>query len=73
MEQFLVLFDLVIYDTPPLIGLADGHLVASQTNGTVLIVKIEKTDRDMVSKALDQLNAADIKVFGVVANGVKGR
>jgi len=73
MEQFLVLFDLVIYDTPPLIGLADGHLVASQTNGTVLIVKIEKTDRDMVGKALDQLNAADLKVFGVVANGVKGR
>ncbi len=73
MEQFLTLFDLVIYDTPPLIGLADGHLLASQTNGTVLIVKIETTNRGMVSKALDQLNIADFKVFGVVANGVKGR
>ncbi|MEG4962842.1 MULTISPECIES: polysaccharide biosynthesis tyrosine autokinase [unclassified Microcoleus] len=71
MEQFLVLFDLVIYDTPPLIGLADGHLLASQTDGTVLIVKIEKTDRGMVSKALDQLKVADFKVLGVVANGVK--
>ncbi|MEG5067036.1 polysaccharide biosynthesis tyrosine autokinase [Microcoleus sp. B3-A4] len=71
MEQFLALFDLVIYDTPPLIGLADGHLLASQTDGTVLIVKIEKTDRGMVSKALDQLNVADFNVLGVVANGVK--
>ena len=71
MEQFLALFDLVIYDTPPLIGLADGHLLASQTEGTVLIVKIEKTDRGMVRKALDQLNVADFKVLGVVANGVK--
>ncbi|MEG4177728.1 MULTISPECIES: polysaccharide biosynthesis tyrosine autokinase [unclassified Microcoleus] len=71
MEQFLALFDLVIYDTPALIGLADGHLLASQTDGTVLIVKIEKTDRGMVSKALDQLNVADFKVLGVVANGVK--
>ncbi|NQE36589.1 GumC family protein [Microcoleus asticus] len=71
MEQFLVLFDLVIYDTPPLMGLADGHLLASQTDGTVLIVKIEKTDRGMVSKALDQLKVADFKVLGVVANGVK--
>ncbi|MEG4252493.1 polysaccharide biosynthesis tyrosine autokinase [Microcoleus sp. Pol10D4] len=71
MEQFLALFDLVIYDTPPLIGLADGHLLASQTDGTVLIVKIEKTDRGMVNKALDQLNVADFKVLGVVANGVK--
>ena len=73
MEQFLALFDLVIYDTPPLIGVADGHLLASQTEGTVLIVKIEKTDRGMVRKALDQLNVADFKVLGVVANGVKGR
>ena len=71
MEQFLALFDLVIYDTPPLIGLADCHLLASQTEGTVLIVKIEKTDRGMVRKALDQLNVADFKVLGVVANGVK--
>jgi capsular exopolysaccharide synthesis family protein len=71
MEQFLDLFDLVIYDTPPLIGLADGHLLASQTEGTVVIVKIEKTDRGMVRKALDQLNVADFKVLGVVANGVK--
>lgn len=71
MEQFLGLFDLVIYDTPPLIGLADGHLLASKTEGTVLIVKIEKTDRGLVKKALDQLNLADLKVLGVVANGVK--
>jgi len=71
MEQFLALFDLVIYDTPPLIGLADGHLLASKTEGTVLIVKIEKTDRGMVSKSLDQLNVAAFKVLGVVANGVK--
>ncbi len=71
MEQFLALFDLVIYDTPPLIGLADGHLLASKTEGTVLIVKIEKTDRGVVSKSLDQLNLAAFKVLGVVANGVK--
>ncbi|MEG4037361.1 hypothetical protein QUA03_26480, partial [Microcoleus sp. S36b_A4] len=54
-----------------LMGLADGHLLASQTDGTVLIVKIEKTERGLVSKALDQLNVADFKVLGVVANGVK--
>ncbi|WP_341733644.1 polysaccharide biosynthesis tyrosine autokinase [Microcoleus sp. EPA2] len=72
MEQFLALFDLVIYDTPPLVGLADGHLLASQTDGTVLIIKIEKTDRETVSKALNQLNVVALKVLGVVANGVKG-
>jgi capsular exopolysaccharide synthesis family protein len=71
MEQFLALFDLVIYDTPPLMDVADAHLLASQTDGTVLIVKVEKTERGLVRKALDQLNLAEFKVLGVVANGVK--
>jgi polysaccharide biosynthesis transport protein len=73
IEQFLGLFDLVIYDTPHLSGLADGHLLASKTQGTLMVVKMEKTDRDMVSQVLEQLNVADINVFGVVANGMKGQ
>ncbi|OCR00359.1 capsular biosynthesis protein [Oscillatoriales cyanobacterium USR001] len=70
IDEFQALFDLVIYDTPPLIGLADGHLLASQTDGTVLVVKIEKNDRGMVSNALDELTLAGTRIFGVVANGV---
>lgn len=73
MEEFQALFDLVIYDTPPLIGLADGHLLASHTDGTVLVVKLEKNDRGMVGNALDELNLAGTRIFGVVANGVDSK
>ena len=72
MEQFQAFFDLVIYDTPPLFGLADGNLLAAYTDGVVLVVGLEKTDRFMVLKALDGLNIAGSTVLGVVANGVKG-
>ncbi|MDY6802758.1 MAG: polysaccharide biosynthesis tyrosine autokinase [Cyanobacteriota bacterium] len=72
MEQFQAFFDLVIYDSPSLVGLADSNLVAAQTDGIVLVVKIEKTDRSVLSKALEGLKIAGSPILGVVVNGAKG-
>ncbi len=71
MEQFQAFFDLVIYDSPPLVGLADSNLVAAQTDGIVLVVKIEKTDRSILKKALEGLKIAGSPILGVVVNGAK--
>ncbi|MCL1467686.1 GumC family protein [Argonema galeatum] len=73
MEQFQAFFDLVIYDTPPLVGLADGSLLASHAGGIIVVVNIDKTDRFMLMKALDGLTFGGASVLGIVANGVKGK
>ncbi|MGB5962207.1 MAG: polysaccharide biosynthesis tyrosine autokinase [Coleofasciculaceae cyanobacterium] len=72
MEQFHAVFDLVIYDTPPVLGLADGRLLAPQTDGVVMVVGLGRTDRSVLMQALDTLKLASTTVLGVVANGVKG-
>ncbi|NJR20854.1 MAG: polysaccharide biosynthesis tyrosine autokinase [Richelia sp. CSU_2_1] len=71
MEQFQAFFDLVIYDTPPLVGLADGHLLAAHTDGTIMVVQIAQTDRSQVRKALEELKISGASVLGIVANGCK--
>ena len=71
VEQFKSFFDLVIYDTPPLHGLADGNLVGAQTDGVVMVVRIEKTDRNLLARALEELKLSGTSILGVVANGVK--
>lgn len=71
MEQFQDFFDLVIYDTPPLIGLADASILAAQTDGLILVVKVDKTERSLVSKAVDRLHISGSFVLGIVANCVK--
>ncbi len=71
MEQFQAFFDLVIYDTPPLVGLADGHLLAARTDGTIMVVQIGQTDRSQVRKALEELKISGASVLGTVANGCK--
>ncbi|SRR5579883_969437 len=69
MEEFHHNFDLVIYDTPALLGLADATLLAPHTDGIVLVVRINKTDSLMLKRALDSLQLSRINVLGVVANG----
>ncbi|MEG3918243.1 polysaccharide biosynthesis tyrosine autokinase [Microcoleus sp. T3_A4] len=71
MEQFQAFFDLVIYDTPPLAGLADTHLIAAHTDATIMVVQIGQTDRSQVRKVLEELKISGASVLGIVANGCK--
>lgn len=69
MERFQMVFDLVIYDTPPLVGLADGSLVAAQTNGLVLVVRLGKTKRPSVAQAIEEVKLSSTILLGMIANG----
>jgi len=71
MQQLRQNFDLVIYDTPPLLGLADSSLLATYTAGIVLVMRIAKTDRSTVMQALDRLKISRAPILGIVCNGVK--
>ncbi|EFA68176.1 GumC family protein [Cylindrospermopsis raciborskii] len=68
MAYFREKFDLVIYDTPPVMGIVDSRLVASQTDGLILVVKMHKTDRSMIKQAQDALRQSSISILGIVAN-----
>ncbi|NJR41159.1 MAG: polysaccharide biosynthesis tyrosine autokinase [Leptolyngbyaceae cyanobacterium CSU_1_4] len=71
MEKSQQTYDLVIYDAPPLVGLADASILAPRTNGLILVTKIGQTDRAALTQALDNLKLSQIPVLGIVANGVK--
>ena len=71
MDTFERCFDLVIYDAPPATGLADVSLIGQQTDGLVLITRMGKTDRTVLSQTVETLKLAQITTLGIVANGVK--
>ncbi|MBD1215548.1 MAG: polysaccharide biosynthesis tyrosine autokinase [Dolichospermum circinale Clear-D4] len=73
MNYFSENFDLVIYDTPPLSGLVDARLVAVHTDGVMLVVRIDKTDKSALKQLVDTLKASPINLLGVVVNGEKFR
>ncbi|MGV2827708.1 GumC family protein [Myxosarcina sp. GI1(2024)] len=63
-------YDLIIYDTPPILGFADGRILASRTNGVVLVVRIGNTDRALLKQNIDNLRVYNVPVLGLVANQV---
>lgn len=66
MEQVQNSFDLVIYDAPPLLGFADVYLMATHTNGILLVTELGKLKRSVLEQALEQLRVSNTPVLGIV-------
>jgi receptor protein-tyrosine kinase len=60
-------FDWVIVDSPPLLFAADGNLLATMADGTILVVRIGETTYDSVTRAMQSL--CENNILGVVVNG----
>ena len=71
MATFEQSFDLVIYDAPPIAGLADVSLVGQRTDGLVLVTRMNITNRTVLKQTIETLKLSRIPILGVVANGVK--
>lgn len=70
--DFQTKYDLVIIDTPPLHGFADAKYLASQADGFMMVVGLDKTEKPAVRQVLNDLEVSHINLLGIVANGVKG-
>jgi protein-tyrosine kinase len=75
MEEFLKeayeQFDLVIFDTPPVLAVTDGQILANRCDGTVLVVSSGITEVEAAAKAKDQLDSANARILGVLLNRKK--
>jgi succinoglycan biosynthesis transport protein ExoP len=61
-------FDWAIIDTPPVLVVADGSIVANEATSTVFVVDGDRTRRHSARAALDQLQTANAHVVGSVLN-----
>ncbi|MBT2756704.1 CpsD/CapB family tyrosine-protein kinase [Mesobacillus foraminis] len=64
-------FDIVIFDTPPVLAVTDAQLLANKCDGTILVVYSGKTELEAAGKAKDLLVSSKGKLLGSVLNGKK--
>jgi capsular exopolysaccharide synthesis family protein len=66
-------FDYVIVDTPPLLPVTDAAVLATLTDGALLITRHGKSSRDDVERAAHSLEAVNARLLGTVLNAVPQR
>ncbi|MCE5276579.1 MAG: CpsD/CapB family tyrosine-protein kinase [Planctomycetaceae bacterium] len=64
-------FDYVLFDTPPINALSDAAMMGRLTGEALLVVRMNKTQREAVHAALHRLEPLRVRVAGLVLVGQK--
>ena len=70
LESCRRLFDHIIIDAPPILGLADSLILSRQVDGVVLVVKAGETSRENFKISMKRLGQVQAPVLGLVLNAV---
>ncbi|WP_165004788.1 MULTISPECIES: CpsD/CapB family tyrosine-protein kinase [unclassified Enterococcus] len=70
-EQLKEVYDLIIFDMPPVATVTDAQILAAKTDGTLLVIRERKTKKQELMKAKELLNIAKANILGVVYNGAQ--
>jgi capsular exopolysaccharide synthesis family protein len=73
IEELGTQADVVLFDAPPVLMVADTMVLASQVDGTMLAVKSRSTRREVAARAVERLHSVQARVLGVVLNKVQNR
>jgi capsular exopolysaccharide synthesis family protein len=64
------LYDLVFFDSPPILGVSDGSVLASEVDVTVMVVQHRRFPRAMLQRVKQAVQHAGGTLIGVVLNNV---
>lgn len=61
-------YDMVIFDTPPLVAVTDALILANQVDGVLLVASAGKTEIDVIDKAREMIHRVGGNIIGVLLN-----
>lgn len=68
IEELKKIYDLVIFDAPPVLSVTDGQLLASKCEGTVLVINSGTTEKEQAQKAKETIASSNSRIIGAVLN-----
>jgi len=66
LDEALQRFDHIIIDSPPVLGLADAPMLASSTEGTLMVIEAGAIRRAAALNAVNRLRASDARLMGAI-------
>lgn len=71
MKELEEVFDLIIYDMPPVMAVTDSQIMASKVGGTIFVLPKGQATKEEVLKSKELLEMVNANVLGAVFNRVE--
>lgn len=68
IAELLQLYDLLIFDAPPILTVTDSQILANKCEGSILVLKAGATEKRQAVKAKEAIILANSRLIGVVLN-----
>ena len=69
INQLKERFDMVIFDSPPIIAVTDSRVIANDVDALVLVVKSGQTNKHHLNRTLSLLKSVNAPHIGCILNG----
>ena len=63
-------FDVIIFDSPPVLAVTDAVVLSSEVDGVVLVIKEGQTNREAAKRCIEILKKIPNRLIGAVLNGL---
>jgi len=70
ISEFSKRYDLVVFDTPPVMAVTDAPLLSTKVDGVVLIIKSYSTDKSVLERAVGALQNVNSRIAGFILNDI---
>ena len=70
VEQMSQKYDYILIDTPPVNVVSDACIVAGLLDGVLLLARKDRSNKETIKKAVNQLQLTGAKLLGFILNGV---
>jgi capsular exopolysaccharide synthesis family protein len=61
-------YDYVLFDTPPIVGLADAQSLAAKVDAVVMVAAIQKSTRVAIARTVEILTKRHARIAGILIN-----
>ncbi|HIE25951.1 TPA: polysaccharide biosynthesis tyrosine autokinase [Candidatus Poribacteria bacterium] len=70
IEKWREEYDIVLFDSPPLLSVADASILASEVDTVITVVQAGQTKRQSAQHAMEMLEKMGQESFGVILNNI---
>tara|TARA_A100000164_G_scaffold382075_1_gene437981 strand:+ start:1506 stop:3803 length:2298 start_codon:yes stop_codon:yes gene_type:complete len=71
LQEFKKQYDIILFDSPPLIAVTDALVIMKEVDHFLLVVRAGVTEKGALERVIESIKNAQMNITGVVMNAIK--